>query len=368
VSAHAKGILRFSSWDALFVVMALLHGVALVLVPSIPVIAVGIWWTGNTVSHNFIHRPFFVARRLNVLFSLLLTVLLGVPQALWRERHLAHHAGRAWRLHVNPQLAAEAALICMFWSAVAVLQPIFFTTVYVPGYLAGLLLCTLQGYYEHADGTTSHYGRLYNLLCFNDGYHVEHHVRPASHWTELPNRRDAGARRSSWPALLRWLDVVNLETLERLVLRSPFLQHLVLQSHRRALAGLVPHLPPVQRVAIVGGGLFPRTALILRELLPSAHIVIIDADAANLEKARSIIDGHDACDAVEFVHRRYRASGETQDFDLVIIPLSFEGDRAAVYQMPPAQAVLVHDWIWRRRGTSRVVSRLLLKRLNLVRA
>ena len=37
-----------------------------------------------------------------------------------------------------------------------------------------------------------------------------------------------------------------------------------------------------------------------------------------------------------------------------------------IYQKPPAPAVLVHDWIWRARGTSLIVSWLLLKRLNLV--
>lgn len=52
----------------------------------------------------------------------------------------------------------------------AVRAPAFFVWTYVPGYLAGLLLCAVHGHYEHAAGTTSHYGRLYNLLCFNDGY------------------------------------------------------------------------------------------------------------------------------------------------------------------------------------------------------
>ena len=44
------------------------------------------------------------------------------------------------------------------------------------------------------------------------------------------------------------------------------------------------------------------------------------------------------------------------------------GDRRAIYARPPAPIVLVHDWIWRRRGESRIVSLALLKRINLVRA
>jgi len=365
-------VLRSSSWDGLLVVMALVHGAALILVPSIPLVAVGMWWTANTVSHNFIHRPFFVLPAQNVLFSLGLTALIGIPQSLWRERHLAHHAGREWRLRMSPQLGAELALLGLVWATMAVIVPSFFVGVYVPGYLAGLALCALQGHYEHARGTTSHYGRLYNLLCFNDGYHVEHHARPGLHWTRLPDRVEPGVSTSAWPPLLRWLDEAGgtrlsvgggLEMLERLVLRSPRLQRFVLESHRRALARLLPQLPSVDRVAIVGGGLFPRTALILRELLPGCRLVIIDADARNLETARSMIGGR-----AEFVHRRYRASGEAPDFDLVVIPLSFNDERSAIYEHPPAKAVLVHEWLWRTRGRSAVVSWMLLKRLNLVRA
>ena len=27
----------------------------------------------------------------------------------------------------------------------------------------------------------------YNKKCFNDGYHIGHHLRPSLHWTEMPN-------------------------------------------------------------------------------------------------------------------------------------------------------------------------------------
>ena len=54
----------------------------------------------------------------------------------------------------------------------------FFLTTYLPGYAGGLALCALHGHYEHAGGTTSHYGTLYNVLLFNDGFHVEHHAHP----------------------------------------------------------------------------------------------------------------------------------------------------------------------------------------------
>jgi hypothetical protein len=43
-------------------------------------------------------------------------------------------------------------------------------------------------------------------------------------------------------------------------------------------------------------------------------------------------------------------------------------DRNAIYARPPAPIVIIHDWVWRRRGVSRVVSLALMKRVNLIRA
>jgi hypothetical protein len=114
------------------------------------------------------------------------------------------------------------------------------------------------------------------------------------------------------------------------------------------------------RVGIVGGGLFPRTAIILRRLRPQWKLALIDLSAENLAIARGFIDGE-----VEFINKQFDPA-EPCDFDLLIIPLSLVGDRRMIYQQLPASAVLVHDWVWRRRGTSVVVSWLLLKRLNLV--
>jgi hypothetical protein len=65
------------------------------------------------------------------------------------------------------------------------------------------------------------------------------------------------------------------------------------------------------------------------------------------------------------VHRRFEPATSC-DADLVVVPLAFEGDRVRVYAHPPAPLVAVHDWIWRPRGRSVVISWLLLKRLNLV--
>ncbi len=358
--AQRSGVLQHGAWDALFVAFALGQGALLLLAASVPIIAIGLWWNANTISHNFIHGPFFRSRALNGVFSGYLSLLLGLPQRMWRDRHLAHHAARRWRWRWSRQLAVELALVLGLWTALAVLCPEFLVTSYLPGFLIGLGLCQLQGYFEHSHGTTSHYGRLYNLLFFNDGYHVEHHARPREFWRSLPARIQPQARRSRWPAVLRWLDYCTLEGLERLVLRSEALQRFVLRKHERAFQTLLPRLAGAQRVGIVGGGLFPRTALILRRLMPEARLTIIEASSANLQSARSFLNG-----AVEYVHGFFDSVAK-HDYDLVVIPLAFIGSRAAVYQHPPGQLVVVHDWIWHRRGSSTVVSWLLLKRLNVL--
>ena len=318
-----------------------------------------------------------------------LSVLLGIPQTLWRERHLAHHAGKDWRFHFSRRLAAEMMLILGLWSFLLARHPRFFLVTYLPAYAGGLFLCWLHGYYEHACRTTSHYGRVYNFLFLNDGYHIEHHAHPGEHWTKLPRWASSEASASRWPAILRWLESNNgpvvarspdratgscrlsltkrlptacLENLERWVLHSPRLQRFVLKRHEAAFRRLLPSLTPISEVAIVGGGLFPRTLLVLERLLPQARFTVIDQSAANIQEARTWVNGD-----ARFVHQTY-APGLVHGMDLVVIPLSFMGDREAIYRHPPAPAVVIHDWLWRRRGISTVVSFVLLKRLNLVRS
>jgi len=352
---------RWARWEALLIGLALAHGGLLLARPSITFIAIGLWWNANTISHNFIHRPFFRTRALNAAFSCYLSLLLGFPQSLWRARHLAHHLAQDdARNRIELRLAPlDFGSALALWGAMLVFAPRFTLTVYLPGYLFGLGLCCLQGHYEHARGTVSHYGWLYNLLFFNDGYHIEHHAHPGMHWRELRKERRIETRSSRYPAVIRWLECVNLCALERLVLRLPALQRFVLDRHERALRALLAELPPVQSVGIVGGGLFPRTAIILRRLLPQWRLTLIDLSAENLAIARRFVAGE-----VEYINKQFDPA-EPCDFDLLIIPLSLVGDRRVIYQRPPAPVALVHDWIWRPRGTSVVVSWLLLKRLNL---
>ncbi len=361
-----SGILRNARGDAPLICLALVHGLLLVLMPSLWLVAIGLWWNANTISHNFIHLPFFRSRKANALFSGYLSVLLGLPQTIWRHRHLAHHAGRPRRFRVTWPILIESVVVAALWLGLAIFDPHLLFKAYLPGFGLGLGLCHLQGHFEHHRGTVSHYGSIYNFLLFNDGYHLEHHERPASHWTTLREGRLSSTRRSRWPAVLRWMELFSLNHLERLVLRSAPLQRLMLRTHERAFRTLLKDPTRIQKVRIVGGGLFPRTALILQKLLPDASISVIESDARHIESARRFLPP-----TVEFIHMRYSPEdpgNALAGVDLLVLPLAFDGDRAFLYRHPPARLVAVHDWLWRSRGhSSVVVCGALLKRLNLLR-
>jgi hypothetical protein len=341
---------------------------------------------------HFIHLPFFVAPRVNRAYAHGLSAVLGIPQSLWRARHLRHHAGHERPIRWTRDMRAEAGTIVAVWTVMAWVAPRWFVSAYVPGYLAGLGCCWLQGHFEHAGGTTSHYSAIYNLFFFNDGYHVEHHLRPAEHWTRIRRWGRRDPRSSRWPPVLRWIErvtpgqactdnelgghfqndlrahfaaaivVPGLGALEHMVLRSRVLQQFVLARHERAFRALLPGAGPARRVTIVGGGLFPRTPLLLSRLLPMAEITVIDASSRNIDIARRFLDDRVRCACGTYDPRAVSPA------DLVVIPLAYSGNRRRLYDNPPAPAMLVHDWIWSRRGRSVVISWLLLKRLSLVRA
>src|SRR5262249_13648890 len=143
--------------------------------------------------------------------------------------------------------------------------------------------------------------------------------------------------------------------------RSPRLQRFVLRCHERAWRQLLTR-DEISSVLIVGGGLFPRTALILQKLLPRARITILDASDCSLRVAEPLLP-----DTVQRIHAFYEPSLH-RGFELVVLPLAYIGDRRQFYDSPSAPLMVIHDWLWRRRGRSCVISWLLFKRMNLIRA
>jgi hypothetical protein len=407
VKAAPAGLFEASNRDALVLGGALLHGLLLAAVlgaaaqaqsvgpcvVAVIVLCVAMNWGSNTVSHIHLHTPLFRDARANRAFSLYLSVLLGVPQAWWKLRHLAHHDLPAahdptTRAALRRQGAWELVALLVLLAALAMAAPGVFATVYVPAMLLGLGLCWVQGHQEHARSTAGVdlHAAIYNRLWFNDGFHAAHHRCPDAHWSSLPGRATADDTVSRWPPTLRWLESLPalrnsaaatlIDVLERATLRLPAVRRHLLRTHGRAWTRLLSRagIDPasIHTVTIIGGGLFPRTALILSQLLPRARLTIVEAVPAHVARARHFLAGTAAA-AATFVEGRlgedvegWRAAVTT---DLLVLPLAFRGDRARFYRQPPSPLVVIHDWLWRTRGTAGVaVSRTLLKRLNLVRA
>jgi fatty acid desaturase len=95
------------------------------------------------------------------------------------------------------QVRADRAAHCLSLAVFAALFWQWTLICYLPAFFAALTAVNVQNYYRHyganpasrmAD-SVSHYGRLYNLLTFNDGFHQEHHLSPSTHWSRMPELR-----------------------------------------------------------------------------------------------------------------------------------------------------------------------------------
>lgn len=250
-----RRLFRYSAWDAVPAFLALAHLAALVAfflawpqlgwparLAGAALYAFAIGWNQDSVSHNFIHNPFFVSKRLNRLTELVLTLANGVPQTMYRWVHMRHHAGNSDRPDAEGQTVdpisiyrhgadgrAEAMLPYVFmgfwrddspfevarqirakrpaearraleefWVMVAVYGLLLvlrwdFVLVLAPFYYLGQSLSFLIAYYEHLGGDSetqwslgvSTYEPVYNAVFLNNGYHAEHHYRPKQHWTRM---------------------------------------------------------------------------------------------------------------------------------------------------------------------------------------
>ena len=281
-----SGLFAWSNWDVVPVLAALAHLAFVIWVvlgfSARPLLgnvgcaclyAFAISWNINSVSHNFLHTPYFRQPLLNRAFSLLESVAIGFSQTFYTWVHLRHHEGNSDRPDENGQtrdwlsiyrhghrgeaenvwsyvflgffrdsggsvyaalkqrrpldarwgcieLAAAALFVLVMafidWKAVLFLAPFYYL---------GECLSQLNGYYEHYRGDpdkpiawgVSTYAPLYNLTWFNNGYHAEHHYRPGVHWTRLPalhqaiatEQREGGVHVIATAHALGFLDRAN---------------------------------------------------------------------------------------------------------------------------------------------------------------
>ena len=201
------------------------------------------------VAHNFIHNPFFRSRRLNSAFGVFNSLLIGGPQSLYRIHHLHHHKYNndcpdpetgttkdltsTWRYSPwlwreesfwsyallgyfrirlrlppaakrggrgsSPRVVGESRAVLALLIAIGLLNPRGLLLFYLPVWYLGNAAAQAENYLEHYGAipgsrktdSVSSYGRLYNLIWFNNGYHQEHHYRPQVHWTRVPEVKDA---------------------------------------------------------------------------------------------------------------------------------------------------------------------------------
>ncbi len=296
-------VFRSSPRDAWLVAIAVLHGVlvgsvvalaprGLAAIAACGAVALATLYTSNTVAHWHLHSPLFRSRAASRALSLGLTLALGIPQTAWAQRHRWHHAGEPVRrsaMRMTARLGIETALVLAVVAVLVTLRPMALATL-VPGVGFGLGLAWIQGRLEHAGDPdvarsgVSHYGSLYNLLWFNDGFHAEHHRAPGTHWSHLPTERRAPPITSRRAPILRWLDALErgelqalvLGALERVALLFPAIQEWLVRRHADALVRVLAGHRRPKTVLAVGGGLFPRTALVLARVFPGADVTVLD--------------------------------------------------------------------------------------------
>ncbi len=405
--SKTQGIFFRKSWLDIFPFLAaLICGGLLVFMAGEPfssskadalarIVMVGgiIWWASNTVSHIHLHSNLFKQAWLNTGFGLYLTLLTSIPQSLWRFRHLQHHAPNQTRKfnYFRFTFCFEVVALFGLWVGMGVYATPLIYIVYFPGFLLGLGLCQIQGYFEHhlhgmtVPQGTSYYNPAYNFLFFNDGYHVEHHLMPNTHWSQHRRRIfNTGQNfNGAYPPILAWLDTLHLVLnklqayclihLENKIFRFPKLQYYVIASHKRAVAILMHRyqVPAPSKICVVGGGGFPRTVLFLRELYPMAQITVVDKSLVNLNIAKKFLEAQNhSLTYIQFCNG-ISTSIRLTHFDLVSIPLGFSGHKSSLLASPGTHSntvYLMHDWIWRMGERSARVSWWLFKRINLYRA
>ena len=224
----------------------------------------------NGISHNFIHNPYFRSPLLNRLFAVVESVACCFSQTYYDVVHTQHHKGNSDRkdehgettdwisiyrhghdheaenvwsytflsfFRDNPAAISRElkkrgseevrwgnAELAVFITTLATMA--FFNwrfiVYFLPFMYLGHCFSYLNGYYRHFGGDpdqpiawgVSAYGRVYNWLFFNNGYHAEHHFRPKVHWTRMHAlfeqiqgaQREAGVRVLSTPHMLGFLD------------------------------------------------------------------------------------------------------------------------------------------------------------------
>lgn len=206
------------------------------------------------VVHNHAHAPMFRERSINRILEVLLYLETGMMTAKFHLHHnCGHHLfytdpsrdpstwvrkdgssmgrlqyvaryflghtyhtirlGREYPLLLRRYYRAQVVALCAV-AAVLVLNPVNGLILFIGPMFAVWLAFINATYDDHLDlhskddfaASHSKTNRLLNLLIFNNGYHLAHHVKPGVHWSELPAIHESIKDRIRVPGPSTWLN------------------------------------------------------------------------------------------------------------------------------------------------------------------
>ena len=201
----------------------------------------------NTSMHHHTHVPIFNSTILNRIYEIFVGMPSTIPFQLWKYYHLTHHKynndmqkdgivkdpisfyrygkngkrENVWSYIVyglyrdlsgiserdientcstkfktldRKKLRIENTMIVLYFLSIMFVN-IWYSLFYIIVIFLTLVANNANSYGEHYNAvdhsnfrcdSIGSYNKLYNFLCFNSGYHQEHHVKPSLHWTKLP--------------------------------------------------------------------------------------------------------------------------------------------------------------------------------------
>ena len=201
-------------------------------------------WHFNTTMHYHIHRDLFPNKIANEIFESICTIPMMISYEEYKSVHMVHHkwvndpiidgklydptstfrGGKDGKeegflsyvfgtpiryfftidgpdLHKSvpfknyKKLVREMYVKIAFLIIYAIIDwrfiPVFLVSMYF-AWVFNMMLTysehhSAANWQDHTRDSCSCYGKIYNFLTFNSGYHQEHHYRPGAHWTQLPD-------------------------------------------------------------------------------------------------------------------------------------------------------------------------------------
>jgi fatty acid desaturase len=201
----------------------------------------------NTSMHHHTHVPIFRNSHLNRVYELILSAATFMPFQFWKYTHLVHHrynndvpvngvvkdplsfyrfgkdgkpenfwsyvvmglvrdlSGEAvndlrntcstkYAFNQHTKARSEKLAILFFMLTIMIVS-FWYAVYYMLVVILALLVNNANSYGEHYQAvdpsdfrcdSVGSYSVWFNFLCFNSGFHQEHHVKPGLHWTRLP--------------------------------------------------------------------------------------------------------------------------------------------------------------------------------------